>query len=85
MTFALAGALVATTITGFRIESAPPLDAVANPLLKTVDAGKGLWLANYARFPWMIVAPALGFAGGIVAFAVSCSRLEKPPSSRRAR
>ncbi len=75
--FALAGALIATSVVGYRIESAPPFDTVANPLLKTVDSGKGLWLANYGRFPWMMIAPALGFAGGLVAFAVARSRLEK--------
>lgn len=77
LAFALAGALIATSIVGYRIESAPPFDAVANPLLKTVDAGKGLWMSNYDRFPWMTIAPALGFAGGLVAFAVARSRFEK--------
>jgi cytochrome d ubiquinol oxidase subunit II len=77
LAFALAGAWVATSITGYRIESAPPLDAVADPLLKSVAAGKGLWLANYARFPWMTIAPALGFLGGLAAFAVAGSRFEK--------
>lgn len=75
--FALAGALIATSIVGYRIESAPPFDTIANPLLKTVDSGKGLWLANYGRFPWMTIAPALGFAGGLVAFALARSRFEK--------
>ena len=77
LTFALAGALIATAIVGYRIESAPPLDGVADPLLKTVASGKGLWLANYERFPWMTIAPALGFLGGLVAFAVARSRFEK--------
>jgi len=77
VTFALAGALIATSIAGYRIESAPPLDAVANPLLKTVVRGTGLWLANYGRFPWMTIAPALAFAAGLVAFVLARSRFEK--------
>jgi cytochrome d ubiquinol oxidase subunit II len=77
LTFALAGALIATSIAGYRIESAPPLDAIANPLLKTVDRGTGLWLANYGRYPWMTIAPALAFAGGLAAFALARSRFEK--------
>ncbi|PMS21267.1 cytochrome d ubiquinol oxidase subunit II [Trinickia dabaoshanensis] len=77
LTFALAGALIATSITGYRIDAAPPLDAVANPLLKSVERGTGLWLANYGRFPWMTSAPALAFAGGLVAFALARSRFEK--------
>ncbi|WP_322010352.1 cytochrome d ubiquinol oxidase subunit II [Paraburkholderia sp. J12] len=75
--FVLAGAIVATLIGGYTITSAPPLDSVSNPLLKSVEAGQGLWLTNYGLYPWMTVAPLLGILGGLVACALAGSRLEK--------
>jgi cytochrome d ubiquinol oxidase subunit II len=75
--FAIAGLLIATEIGGFRITSAPAMDSVANPLLKTVVAGPGLWLSNYGTYPWMMLAPALGFIGGLMALLLASSKSEK--------
>jgi cytochrome bd ubiquinol oxidase subunit II len=75
--FVVAGAIVATLIGGYTITSAPPLDSASNPLLKSVEAGQGLWLTNYGLYPWMAVAPVLGILGGLVACALAGSRLEK--------
>jgi cytochrome bd ubiquinol oxidase subunit II len=75
--FAIAGLLIATAIGGFRMTSAPAMDSVANPLLKSVAAGPGLWLSNYNTHPWMIVAPAIGFVGGLMAVLLAASRSEK--------
>ncbi|WP_069264907.1 cytochrome d ubiquinol oxidase subunit II [Paraburkholderia nodosa] len=75
--FLVAGALVATLIGGYTITSPAPLDTVANPLLKSVDSGPGLWLANYGLYPWMALAPALGVLGGVLAFALAGSRFER--------
>ena len=75
--FLVAGALVATLIGGYTITSPAPLDTVANPLLKSVDSGPGLWLANYGLYPWMGLAPALGLLGGVLAFALAGSRFER--------
>jgi cytochrome d ubiquinol oxidase subunit II len=75
--FAVAGALIASVISGFEITSAPAMDSVANPLLKTVAAGPGLWMTNYGVHPWTIAAPAVGFAGGLVALLLASSRFEK--------
>ncbi|WP_322031942.1 cytochrome d ubiquinol oxidase subunit II [Paraburkholderia sp. J76] len=75
--FLAAGALVATLIGGYTITSPAPLDTVANPLLKSVDSGPGLWLANYGLYPWMVLAPALGLLGGVLAFALAGSRFER--------
>ncbi len=66
--FALAGLWVAYGMDGYRIVSIPALDAVSNPLAKTVEHAPGAWLNNYRAYPWLIAAPALGFAGtGLVA------------------
>ena len=75
--FIVAGAFVATLIGGYHITNAPPADAVANPLLKDVAAGSGLWLANYGGHPWMRLAPIVGIGAGVVAFALARSRFEK--------
>jgi cytochrome d ubiquinol oxidase subunit II len=75
--FLVAGVLVATMIGGYEIVDAAPLDTVANPLLKSVTAGPGLWLGNYARYPWMAAAPVVGVLGGLAALLLASSRFEK--------
>ncbi|RQS57303.1 cytochrome d ubiquinol oxidase subunit II [Burkholderia sp. Bp8984] len=75
--FVLAGVLIASTIGGFHITHAAPTDTVANPLLKDVAAGSGLWLANYGEYPWMIAAPVVGIAGGLLALLLAGSEQEK--------
>ncbi|HEF5875544.1 TPA: cytochrome d ubiquinol oxidase subunit II [Burkholderia cenocepacia] len=75
--FVLAGVLVAAYIDGFHITHAAPTDTVANPLLKDVAAGSGLWLANYHDYPWMIAAPVVGIAGGVLALLLAGSKREK--------
>lgn len=75
--FVLAGVLIASTIGGFHITHAAPTDSVANPLLKDVAAGSGLWLANYGEYPWMIAAPVVGIAGGLLALLLAGSKQEK--------
>ncbi len=75
--FVLAGVLIASFIGGYHITQAAPADSVANPLLKQVAAGSGLWLANYGEYPWMIAAPVVGIAGGVLAMLLAGSKLEK--------
>ena len=61
--FALAGVWLAMGVDGFRIVSQPALDALPNPLAKTVEIAEGAWLANYSAYPWMMAAPVLGLLG----------------------
>jgi cytochrome d ubiquinol oxidase subunit II len=75
--FLVGGALVATMIGGYQIVDAPPLDAVANPLMKTVIGAPGLWLTNYSLYPWMVAAPVAGLVGGLLAGLLARSRFEK--------
>ncbi|WP_053293192.1 cytochrome d ubiquinol oxidase subunit II [Burkholderia pseudomallei] len=75
--FVLAGALIASFIGGFQITQVAPLDTVANPLLKQASAAPGLWLVNYGLYPWMIAAPAVGIAGGVLAMLLAGSKREK--------
>jgi cytochrome d ubiquinol oxidase subunit II len=61
--FALAGIWLILGIDGFRVVEMPPLDAVANPLGKTVEIARWAWLANYALHPWTLAFPLLGLGG----------------------
>jgi cytochrome d ubiquinol oxidase subunit II len=74
--FALAGVWIAYGIDGYQIAAMPALDAPPNPLAKDVVTGEGSWLANYVRYPWMIVAPVLGFAGA--ALTLLLARMQRP-------
>ncbi|KVN36064.1 cytochrome d ubiquinol oxidase subunit 2 [Burkholderia pyrrocinia] len=75
--FVLAGVLIASYVGGYHITRAAPTDTVANPLLKDVAAGSGLWLANYGEYPWMVAAPIVGIAGGVLALLLAGSQREK--------
>jgi cytochrome d ubiquinol oxidase subunit II len=65
--FAVAGLWVWRGIDGYAIVSAIVPDGPSNPLLKSVVRGPGRWLANYGAHHWMMIAPALGFAGPLLA------------------
>ncbi len=63
--FALAGVWLALGVDGFKIISQPPLDALPNPLAKSVEIVSGAWMSNYTTYPWMMVAPLLGLSGAL--------------------
>jgi cytochrome d ubiquinol oxidase subunit II len=71
--FALAGVWLVAGIDGFRIIEQPALDALPNPLAKSVEIASGAWLVNYANYPLTMVFPALGFAGMIGAILMARS------------
>jgi cytochrome d ubiquinol oxidase subunit II len=66
--YAAAGVWLALGIAGYRIESAIDPAGPANPIRKDVSVAVGAWIDNYARYPWMIVAPLIGFAGAGLAW-----------------
>ena len=72
--FAAAGLWLAWGIDGYRILSMPDAGALPNPLAKTVETAAGAWLANYASYPWMMMAPLLGFAGALLTWLLSAAR-----------
>jgi cytochrome d ubiquinol oxidase subunit II len=74
--FALAGVWQAYGIDGFRIVAMPDPGSVMTPLDKTVEVARGAWLANFSRYPWMMLAPAAVFIGGLL--AVLLSRASRP-------
>jgi cytochrome d oxidase, subunit II (cydB) len=66
--FALAGWLLWQFVSGYRITGNSDPLGPSSPLLKTVVVEHGAWFANYATYPWMWIAPALGFIGALGAF-----------------
>ena len=65
--FALAGVWLAFGVEGYKIVAMPNPNSAFSPLAKTVARAPGAWLSNYGRYPWMLLAPALGFAGAALA------------------
>jgi cytochrome d ubiquinol oxidase subunit II len=62
----LVGGLLATRL-GFRIEGAFDPAGPSNPLRMTTVAAPGAWFDNFGRYPWMLIAPVLGFGGALLA------------------
>lgn len=74
--FALAGLWLHAGIEGYRVLSMPEAGSVMNPLSKTVEKVAGAWFDNYQRYPWMWLAPCLGFAGIAGGLLAAFKRLE---------
>ncbi|MDG2520253.1 cytochrome d ubiquinol oxidase subunit II [Caulobacter segnis] len=74
--FAVGGLFIAFGPLGFRIEGAADPFGPSNPLRTAVAAAPGAWLDNYGRYPWMLIAPALGFLGAAAALAGLWKRSE---------
>jgi cytochrome d ubiquinol oxidase subunit II len=72
--FAVGGIWIARGVEGFRIVTMPSAETAFTPLAKTVERVPGGWLANYAQYPWTILAPVLAFGGGLLAVAASQAR-----------
>jgi cytochrome d ubiquinol oxidase subunit II len=69
--FVLAGLWVAFGLDGFQIISQPALDAMPNPLAKTVEPGSGALLSMYGKQPLTILFPFLGLAGAALTLLFS--------------
>lgn len=53
---------------GYAIQGEATPQGAANPVLyNDVAREAGAWMANYTRYPWMVAAPVLGFAGMVLA------------------
>jgi cytochrome d ubiquinol oxidase subunit II len=69
--FALTGIWLVAGIDGYAITAQPAIDALPNPLAKTVEISSGAWLSNYGAYPLTLVFPVLGFAGVILTILLS--------------
>jgi cytochrome d ubiquinol oxidase subunit II len=65
--FAAGGAFVAWGGLGYRLVSTADPFGASNPLHSEVVRASGAYLNNFGRFPWMLIAPALGFFGPLIA------------------
>jgi cytochrome d ubiquinol oxidase subunit II len=65
--FAVGGLFVIHGGLGFRLQGSIDPAGPSNPLRALAVAAPGAWLDNYLRYPVMLLAPALGFIGGLVA------------------
>ncbi|PZO75905.1 MAG: cytochrome d ubiquinol oxidase subunit II [Sphingomonas taxi] len=65
--FAIGWAFVAYGDIGYRIVGAIDPSGPSNPLHTTSELARGGWLANYALYPWTMIAPVLGFGGAALA------------------
>lgn len=74
--FVLGGIWLWIGIDGYHITSAIDPLGPSNPLAKTVARAPGAWFENYGSQPWMMIAPLLGIAGAIAAFAFMGARRE---------
>jgi len=66
ISFALAGIWLANAIKGYAIVQIGDINQVNNVLNKQVEQQAGAWMANYSKYPALILAPLLGFAGAIL-------------------
>ncbi|KAG0760734.1 hypothetical protein G6F22_019052 [Rhizopus arrhizus] len=64
--FVAGGFWVAGGLSGHVITSAVDMKGPSDPMLKTVAVQAGAWMANYAKWPLMWIAPALGVAGAVL-------------------
>jgi len=66
--FTICGVLIVMSVDGYRIASPVDPTGPSNPLGKAVITGTAAWLDNYGRYPWMLLAPVLGYVGAIASF-----------------
>lgn len=65
--FILAGLWIAYGVDGYQVVSAINGNDYIDPLNKVVERTTGAWLHNYRQFPWMLLAPASGLGGLLLA------------------
>jgi cytochrome d ubiquinol oxidase subunit II len=67
--FAVGYAFVRFGGLGFAVTGDVAADGPSNPTRAEVIRQSGAWLLNFGKYPWMWAAPALGFAGPLLALA----------------
>ena len=65
--FAAGGVMIAFSDMGYRIVTDVNPIGPSNPRMTQSVAQAGAWLANYGNYPWIAIAPLLGFAGPVLA------------------
>ncbi len=65
--FSVAGAWVAVGVDGYRLVAGFDPSGPSNPMLKHVTLESGGWLVNYRAYPMAMAAPAVAYAGALLA------------------
>jgi len=65
--FAMGGLWVANGLEGYVLQPGGDLNHAMSPLDQDVSRSVGAWMHNFTRMQWMWGAPALGFAGALLA------------------
>ncbi|AWY00237.1 cytochrome d ubiquinol oxidase subunit II [Marinomonas primoryensis] len=65
--FIIAGVWLAYGIDGYVLTSVIDGNKVMTPLMKTAEVQPGAWLANYDKYPALILAPLIGIVGMLCA------------------
>ena len=65
--FAIGGLMVARGGMGLRLVGVIDPAGPSNPLMSSSEPVPGAWLTNYVAHPWMMIAPALGLLGPMLA------------------
>lgn len=63
--FILAGIYLSLGVDGYVITSKIDTLATSNPMNKDVTVQAGAWLANYSKYPWMVLAPLAAILAGL--------------------
>jgi cytochrome d ubiquinol oxidase subunit II len=66
--FLIGGAFVTWGNMGYGLAAVADPNGPSNPHLTGAVHAAGAWLDNYRAHPWMLIAPALGLIGPVVAF-----------------
>ena len=72
--FAIAGFFMFNSIEGFRVISDIDPNGPSNPLAKEVIHEAGAWMARYADYPLLWLAPLTGFAGAACVLLLGATR-----------
>lgn len=73
--FAAGGFALSLGVDGYAITSGIDPSGPSNPLMKTVSVQADAWFANYRAHSWLYLAPALGFAGALIALVGMRARM----------
>lgn len=66
--YAAGGVAMWFSVDGYRISSAIIVNGPSNPLLKSAVLQHGAWFVNFATYPWIWAAPAIGLAAPMLAW-----------------
>ncbi|MGB0958561.1 MAG: cytochrome d ubiquinol oxidase subunit II, partial [Litorivicinus sp.] len=71
--YALAGLWLWAGFDGYAVSNLA-LDGPSNPLRKTIEPIAGQFFQNFVDTPWLLIAPVVGLAGGLIAVALTYLR-----------